>query len=83
MQVINFIGDPVIALAISLIFATLTLTRKFSRAVLLARMEKGIKAAGVILLVTGGGGAFGMVLRNSGAGSYIGQLIADSPIPVI
>lgn len=83
MQVINFIGDPVIALSISLIFATLTLTHNFSRSELLSHMEKGIKAAGVILLVTGGGGAFGMVLRNSGAGNYIGQLIADSPIPVI
>lgn len=82
-MIINFISDPVIALSISLIFATLTLTRKFKRQELLDRMENGIKAAGVILLVTGGGGAFGMVLRDSGAGEYIGKLIASSPIPAI
>lgn len=83
LKIINFIGDPVIALSLSLIFATMTLTRDFTRRQLLDRMENGVKAAGVILLITGGGGAFGMVLRNSGAGSYIGNVIAETPLPAI
>lgn len=82
-NVINFFGTPVIAVGIGLLIAIYGLTNKVSRKETLEQMENGIKAAGIIILVTGGGGALGMVLRDSGAGNYIAELIAKTPLPAI
>lgn len=82
-NIINFFGTPVIAVGMGLLIAIYTLTNKVSRKETLEQMEKGIKAAGIIILVTGGGGALGMVLRDSGAGNYIAELIAKTPLPAI
>ena len=41
-------------------------------------MDASVKQAGIILLVTGGGGALGMVLRDSGAGDHVAKLINSS-----
>ncbi|WP_286135388.1 hypothetical protein [Arthrobacter sp. UCD-GKA] len=46
-------------------------------------MEKGVESAGIILLVTGGGGALGAVLRDSGVGDAIGQWVSTLPLPSI
>ena len=40
-------------------------------------------SAGIILLITGAGGAFGYVIRQAGIGDYLGNLIAGLPIPAI
>jgi GntP family gluconate:H+ symporter len=55
--VINFLGSPVIAVGIGLIIAIYGLTGKVDRKEVINQMENGIKAAGIIILVTGGGGA--------------------------
>lgn len=81
--IFGFLGSPVIAVGIGLLIAIYTLTLKTPRKATLAEMEKGIKAAGIIILVTGGGGALGQVLRDSGAGQYIAEMIAKSPLPAI
>ena len=82
-NLVNFFGTPVIAVGIGLLIAIYGLTGKDSRKDTLEKMENGIKAAGIIILVTGGGGALGMVLRDSGAGNYIAELIAKTPLPAI
>ncbi|MDF2521111.1 MAG: gluconate permease [Clostridia bacterium] len=82
-SIINFFGSPVIAVGIGLIIAIYALTNKVSRKETIEQMENGIKSAGIIILVTGGGGALGMVLRDSGAGDYIAQLIAQTALPAI
>jgi GntP family gluconate:H+ symporter len=46
-------------------------------------MENGIKSAGIIILVTGGGGALGRVLTTTGIGSYIANQLSAQPIPII
>ncbi|MGO1368486.1 MAG: GntP family permease [Senegalia sp. (in: firmicutes)] len=81
--IIAFLGAPVIAVGIGLLVAIFGLTGRFSREETLEKMELGIKSAGIIILVTGGGGALGMVLRDSGAGDYIAELIAKSNLPAI
>lgn len=83
INIINFLGAPVIAVGIGLLIAIYGLTSKMSKDETLEKMEQGIKSAGIIILVTGGGGALGTVLRDSGAGDYIAQLIAASSIPPI
>jgi GntP family gluconate:H+ symporter len=82
-NIIKFIGTPIIAVGIGLIIAIYGLTMKTPRKVTLEEMEKGIKTAGIIILVTGGGGALGQILRDSGAGDYIAGLIAKTSLPAI
>lgn len=78
-----FLGQPIIAVGLAVIAAIYALAGRWSREDTLARMEEGMNAAGVILLITGAGGAFGYVLRESGAGDYIGNLVASLPLPAV
>ena len=81
--IVKFLGTPLIAVAIGLIIAIITLTKDNTREETLQAMVKGIASAGIVILVTGGGGALGAVLRNSGVGEYIAGFIADSNIPLL
>lgn len=81
--IISFLGAPVIAVGIGLIVSIYGLAGKYSREETIEYMETGIKSAGIIILVTGGGGALGAVLRESGAGDYIANLIAQTSLPPI
>lgn len=78
-----FLGTPVIAVGIGLIVAIYGLSGNYSRNETIDLMERGIKSAGIIILVTGGGGSLGMVLRDSGAGDYIAQAISKTALPPI
>jgi gluconate:H+ symporter, GntP family len=81
--ILIFLGKPIIAVSIGLLAAIYTLTGQLGRTKTLERMEEGIQTAGIILLVTGAGGALGNVLRESGAGDYIAKAIADLPLPAV
>ncbi|MEK4030473.1 gluconate:H+ symporter [Pseudobacillus sp. FSL P4-0506] len=78
-----FLGQPIIAVGLSLVAAIYALAGHMKREEALERMEEGMVTAGIILLVTGAGGALGQVLRESGAGDYIAQQIASLPLPAI
>lgn len=80
---IIFLGQPIIAVGLAVIAAIYALAGRWSREDTLGRMEEGMNSAGVILLITGAGGAFGYVLRESGAGEYIGNLVASLPLPAV
>lgn len=81
--ILIFLGQPIIAVSIGLIVAIYTLARGLTRKGALDEMEKGIQDAGIILLVTGAGGALGNVLRESGAGDFIAGQIAELALPAI
>lgn len=82
-EIISFVGNPVIAVAIGLVVSIYTLAANETREDAIKRMEEGVESAGIILLITGGGGAFGYVIRSAGIGDYLGSLIAGLPIPAI
>ncbi len=82
-EIAAFIGNPVIAVAVGLVVSIYTLAGKETRADAIKRMEEGVDSAGIILLITGAGGAFGYVIRQAGIGDYLGNLIAGLPIPAI
>ncbi|MBP7249681.1 MAG: GntP family permease, partial [Selenomonas sp.] len=44
---------------------------------------KGIRSAGIIILITGGGGAFGMLIRDSGVGTVIAEAMVETSLPAI
>ncbi|OZN24657.1 gluconate permease [Actinobacillus seminis] len=82
-QVFAFIGNPIIALAISVLISVYTLLPKIDKNTTALHLEEGVKTAGIILLVTGAGGALGSVLRDSGAGAQLAEQIANLPISPI
>ncbi len=75
------IGHPVVAVGVGLLIAIMGLTEGYARKEVVQHMEGAIRSAGIILLVIGGGGALGMVLRDSGAGNTIAQYIVDIGVP--
>lgn len=78
-----FLGSPVIAVGIGLLVALYGLFGHLRRSEALDRMEEGIQSAGIILLVTGAGGALGNVLRESGAGEEIAKLMGQTALPAV
>lgn len=82
-QTIQFLGHPIIALSISTLLAVYTLTPYLDKEKTTAKLEEGISTSGIILLVTGAGGALGNVLRESGAGAEIANQIASLSISPI
>ncbi|WP_454253210.1 GntP family permease [Pseudomonas sp. Marseille-Q7302] len=82
-QTVAFVGNPVIAVGLGVIAALYGLVPRRPRDEVIAEMEKGVESAGIILLVTGAGGALGAVLRDSGAGQYMGEWVATLPMPAV
>lgn len=83
ISILSFIGNPVIAVGIGLLISIFTLTNKMSRTETLKVMELGITGCGIILLVTGAGGSFGQILKDSGVANSIAEFIASTKIPAI
>ena len=71
-ELIQFIGNPVIALFIGVALA-FQLKPKKIKDTHTHWVGEGLKQAGVIILITGAGGAFGAILRATGIGDFIGE----------
>ena len=77
------LGHPVVAVGMGLLIAAYGLTKGMTRKEVVDCMDASLKQAGIIILVTGGGGALGMVLRDSGAGKHVAELIATIHMPAV
>jgi len=71
-------GMPVIALAIGVVVA-LPMIPKARRNELPGWMTDAIKDAGAILLIVGGGGAFGAVIKSSNVDGILKNYVSGSP----
>ena len=83
LATVNFFGAPIIALSISTLLAVYLLVPYLDRAATADRLEEGLQSAGIILLVTGAGGALGVVVRESGAGALLAEQIVRLPLSPI
>ena len=83
MEPVIFLGQPIIAVGLGLIVAIFTLARNMTRENALMEMEKGMASAGIILLVTGGGGALGRIIQDSGLGAFMAAKLSQSAIPLV
>jgi len=83
MSVLIFLGQPIIAVGLGLVLAIFTLGSRLDRNTALSEMEKGMASAGIIMLVTGGGGALGQIIKDSGLGNYMAEGLAAASIPII
>ena len=77
-----FLGNPVIALMIGLVLAVYTLLPRVTpRNKVQNWLADAAASAGLILLITGAGGAFGKVLTESGVGDALAEAIASISLP--
>lgn len=81
----EFIGNPFVALTISLLIAAyvLGIRRGWEREDLAEVMSAALKPVGMILLVVGAGGFFGAVLEASGVGEAVATTLTDAGLPLI
>ena len=77
---INFIGNPVIALLITLIIGTYTLgiSRGISMEEIMEIFATAVSGITMVLLIISGAGALKQILIDSGVSNYIGSLLEIS-----
>ena len=83
MTVVSFVGDFNIALAIGAVLAIITLGKRLGGKVIIDVMDKTLKDAGPIVFITSAGGALGQVLKVSGAGDSLAQMVLNTGLPFI
>lgn len=78
-QILSFIGHPFVALIIANLLAWyfLGIRRGVSKEELLKASSKSLTPTGVIILLTGAGGAFKEVLINTGSGKIIAESMSE------
>lgn len=83
--VINFLGEPFVALTIATVVAMILLGYRngYSSKELERVMTKSLEPVGLILLVTACGGVLRYVLQYSGLGEIIGQAVASASLPLV
>lgn len=81
-SVLTFLGQPDMALTISVALAVYTfgIGRGKSMAEVMKISQEAILAVAMILLIVGAGGALKQVLIDSGVGTYIGTLVAGADV---
>ncbi|MGW6461429.1 GntP family permease [Streptomyces sp. NPDC055078] len=84
-SVVEFFGNPFVALTIALLLAyyLLGFRRGWSRKSLEQVSTSSLKPVGNILLVVGAGGVFGAVLKASGVAQALSDTFEDVGLPII
>ena len=84
LTVVSFLGHPFVALTIATILALIIARKKcdLSREALLNIANKGLEPAGVVILITGAGGAFKQVLIDSGGGQMLASVFIEAQFSV-
>ncbi len=75
VSIFVFIGQPIIALVIGVVFA-LRLLKNKTMATVNSVFETAIEKAGPILIVTAAGGMFGMIIKETGVGTSVGMALS-------
>jgi GntP family gluconate:H+ symporter len=83
INVLVFLGQPIIAVGLGLVLAIVTLGSRLDKTTCLKEMEKGMASAGIIMLVTGGGGALGQIIKDTGLGAYMADGLSQTAIPLV
>jgi GntP family gluconate:H+ symporter len=82
MPMVQFLGDPVIALLVGVGLALMLVPREnFSK--INDMFAEAIDKAGPILAITAAGGAFGAVIKATGIGDQVSGLVSESNLGLI
>ncbi|MBC7723272.1 MAG: GntP family permease [Burkholderiaceae bacterium] len=77
-----FVGNPVVALIIGILLAVYVLLPRWTpRSKVHGWLSEAAASAGLIILITGAGGALGQVLRTSGVGDALAEAIGSTNLP--
>ncbi|QUW21451.1 GntP family permease [Sporosarcina sp. Marseille-Q4063] len=79
---LGFIGDKNVALFISVVVGLIVL-RPYIQVPYSKLYDEAMNSAGMIILVTGAGGAFGAVISQSGIGDYLVATMQSWSMPVL
>lgn len=73
LQIFGFIGNRNVAMLASAVIALLVLVRQSHEGIgkAMGSLEPAIASAGIIILITAAGGAFGAMIRHAGVGEVI------------
>ncbi len=82
-NIVGFIGEPVVALLIGVLLA-FRLPKKFDTKMLSTTgwVGESLLSAAIIIMITGAGGAFGMVLRNSPIKDVLGDYLSQANLGI-
>jgi len=81
-KVLSVLGDPVIALSIGVLLALMN-GRNWKQNILSKLLTEAADKAGAILVIIGGGGAFGAVLAATNLGQHFGKAVPLETIGIL
>ncbi|HLT52183.1 MAG TPA: Na+/H+ antiporter NhaC family protein, partial [Arenibacter sp.] len=76
-EILVFLGHPLVALFIGILFSLRLVNKKINRSTRLDWVTDSLKEAGIIILITGAGGAFGNILKSSNLGEILGSQLSE------
>lgn len=84
-EAVLFIGHPFVALLLACLYAwyCFGLRGGMDRGALHNAMVKALEPAGLVVLVTGAGGAFKQILVDSGAGAALAEALSAGSMPLL
>jgi GntP family gluconate:H+ symporter len=82
-DVVQFAGNRNVALIIGTFFAVLLLLKRMTLGEVFQRVGPPLETAGMIILITSAGGAFGLMLKNAGVGDAIQAVMEGRNINLI
>jgi Gnt-I system high-affinity gluconate transporter len=79
---LGWVGNPVIAIVVSLLLAVYTLGVARGRTLndIMSSLVHAVSALTMVMLIIGGAGGLKQVLVDSGVSKYIGELLKQSPL---
>ena len=80
---LDFLGTPMVALALALIYAMIFFGRSLGRVGIQKSMSSSLPEIAGILLIVGAGGGFKQVLIDTGIGTVIANAITDTGFSVV
>lgn len=80
-EIFHFVGNPIIALLVGMLCGLWLLARNGGQAGdFSAVLEEAIVKAGPILIITGAGGMFGAIIKESGVGGALGAALGSASL---
>lgn len=82
VPIVSFIGNKNFAMLVGVLYAALV-SRKYLTKSITTIMSEGADQVGLILLITGAGGAFSKNLQATGIADYIAGTLSGFSIPIL
>ena len=82
-SVVTFLGQPIIALFVSLCMGAFLLCRTYDKKTCVDMMQEACRDAGPIVFITAAGGALGAVINATGAAGIMANWIVEKGVPGI